>query len=188
MPEGKKPHPNTGRTAHRIPEERKAAARILYETIPGMSQEKVAEQVGVSTRTVEDWSRKEGWNKAPLLPPKSMSETAQAVADQYVSKLADYGPEITDEDKQVALLETAEKTAIELRAALIDRHRKEWAGPRKLVYEAIRNRDFELAKLAKITAEQLEIVQRAERKAWGILDKEGESKTTTVIIDRDRGP
>lgn len=184
--EGKKPHPNTGRQAYRIPEERKAAARVLYESTPGMTQDMVADEVGVSRRSVEEWVRKEGWNKAPLLPPTGMTEAAQAVADRYTGKLTEYGDDISAEQKQVALQQTAVETAVELRAQLIDRHRREWAAPRKLAYEAIQKRDFELAKLAKISSETLRNIQDGERKSWNIDKPEDDgSKGVTVVIERN---
>ena len=37
--------------------------------------------------------------------------------------------------------------------------------------EALANKDFNAAKLAKITAETIKIRQEGERRAWGIQDK-----------------
>lgn len=174
-----------GRTAHRIPEDRYVAARVLYETTPGATFASVAEETGISYRSIEARSKADGgWTKRSLLPPSGMNEAAQAVADTYTAKLADYGDEISVEQKQVALQETAVETAVDLRAQLIDRHRREWAAPRRLVYEAIQKRDFELAKLAKISTESLRNIQDGERKAWGIDKGEGDDKKVTLVIER----
>ena len=183
--EKKKPHPNTGRPGYRIPEERYAAARVLYETVPGMTFAKLSDETGISVRSLEERSKAEGnWNKAPLLPPTGMTEAAQAVADRYTGKLAEYGDDITAEQKQTALQEVAVDQAVTLRAQIIDRHRREWSAPRKLAYEAIQKRDFELAKLAKISSETLRNIQDGERKAWGI-EIGAEDKPSIVVIERD---
>lgn len=191
--EGKKRPGNPNPVQYRIPEERKAAARALYESTPGMSQEQVADEVGVSRRTVEEWVRKDGWNKAPLLPQTGMTEAAQKVADRYTGKLADYGDDISAEQKQVALQETAVETAVDLRAQLLDRHRREWQPIRNRVYKQLDPRTpmdektrFEMSKTTKINAETLAILQLGERKAWGI-DKPGEDagqQNVTVVIER----
>ena len=183
--EGKTPHPLTGKRQHRIPEERYVAARLIYETTPGASFKSVAEETGISVRALEERSKKDGiWTKRALLPPHGLSDAAQAVADRYGTKIAEYGDEISAEQKQVALQETATELAVDLRAQLIDRHRREWAAPRKLAYEAIQKRDFELAKLAKISTESLRNIQDGERKAWGIDKAEGDDKKVTLVIER----
>lgn len=193
MTEEKKPHPNTGRAAYRISEDRKAAARVLYESTPGMTQEKVAAEIGVSRRTVENWCIEDGWKKVPLLPPTNMTDAAQAVADRYTGKLSDYGDDISAEQKQAALKETAVETAVDLRAQLLDRHRREWQPLRARVYKQLDPRAamdektrFEMSKTTKINAETLAIIQLGERKAWG-LDKPGEGDgpgNVTVVIER----
>ncbi|MCW3480030.1 hypothetical protein OL229_10765 [Neisseriaceae bacterium JH1-16] len=67
-------------------------------------------------------------------------------------------------------------------AELLKRHRGEWGAVRALAYEAIQKRDFETAKLAKISSEILRNVQDGERKAYG-LDTPGEGGRT-IVIDR----
>ena len=103
--EGKAPHPMKGKTAHRIPEERYVAARILYETTPGATFKSIAAETGISWRGLEERSKKDGgWAKRSLLPPSGMNEAAQQVADRYTGKLADYGDDITAEHKELAAL------------------------------------------------------------------------------------
>ena len=184
--EGKAPHPMKGKTAHRIPEERYVAARILYETTPGATFRSIAAETGISWRGLEERSKKDGgWAKRSLLPPSGMNEAAQQVADRYTGKLADYGDDITAEHKQAAVVETAAEVAIDMRAQLLDRHRKEWGAIRQLVYRNLKAGAFgDQCKLAKISAETLQIVQSNERKAYG-LDKGGDGDTSvTVVIDR----
>lgn len=89
------------------------------------------------------------------------------------------------------------KTAVEaiaeadrIREDVLERHRKEWAAPRALSAEALRLRDrdplkaFERAKLAKITAETLKLVQDGERQALG-LDTKDNPKGQVVVIERE---
>lgn len=189
----KNPRTMKGKSIYRIPEERKAAARVLYESTPGITQQQVADEIGVSRRSVENWCIEEGWNKVHLMPPTNMTEAAQQVADRYTGKLAEYGDDISAEQKQVALKETAVETAVDLRAQLLDRHRREWQPIRNRVYKQLDPRSsmsekerFEASKTTKINAETLAILQLGERKAWGI-DKPGEDagqQNVTVVIER----
>lgn len=177
---------------HRIPEERFIAARVLYESQPGATFKSVADEVGVSARSIEDRSRADGgWNKVPLLPPNGMSEAAQKVADNYAGRLEEYGPDLTPEAKHQAMVDTAVDTAISVRAQLIDRHRKEWQAIRSRAYKQLDPRSgmseeerFNMSKTTKINAETLKILQEGERKAWGI-DSVDEGKPSVVVIERD---
>jgi len=58
--------------------------------------------------------------------------------------------------------------AAQRRADVEIRHCTEWEEHQALIDEALAARDFDLAKLAKITAETIKIRQEAERKAWRI--------------------
>lgn len=172
--------------AARYSEEVYATARILYESTPGMTFVKLAEETGISWRTLENRSRKDGWKKNHLLLPTSLGEAAQAVADKYAGKVAEYGPELgVDAAKQAAMVETATEVAVDVRAQLIERHRREWGAIRSLVYETLRTKTYgDHAKLAKISSETLQIIQANERKAWGI-DKPGDDQAKlTVVIER----
>lgn len=182
-PKKKRPG-NKNPVQYRIPEERYAAARIIYETVPGMSFVKLAEQTGISFRALENRSVKEGWRKNVLLPDKDMTPQAQAVADQYNGKLAEYGPEAGAEQKREAMVQTAQEFAVAERAKILDRHRREWGAVRGLLYDSVKGRQFsDLSKLAKISAETLAIIQANERKAWGLKDEEQQGNVT-ILIDR----
>lgn len=176
---------NASPVQHRIPEGRYNAARIIYEAVPGMSYRKLAEQTGISERSLEERSKKEGWRKNNLLPPTNMTDQAQAVADKLAGKLADYGPEIAPEQKQEAMVQTAQEFAVAERGKVLDRHRREWGVVRNLLYETLRTKTYgDHAKLAKISAETLQIIQSNERKAWGLKDEEPGPGNVTVVIDR----
>lgn len=95
----------------------------------------------------------------------------------------------THEQTQV---EGALLNQVEIRAQVIEKHRREWVAARQLSYEAIKGRDFERAKLAKITAETIAIIQKSERVAYGldIPDDAGAraGAQTTVVIEREALP
>lgn len=70
------------------------------------------------------------------------------------------------------------------RAEIIGKHRREWGIPRGLVSEAVGGRNFDKAKLAKITSETLQIIQKGERTAWGLDALDPDAKPPVVIIER----
>lgn len=78
----------------------------------------------------------------------------------------------------------SEDAAVGLRAALLERHRSEWQMARQLAYEAVKGRDFDKAKLAKITTETIRNIQDGERKAWGldITEPAAPGSTNTVVV------
>lgn len=148
-----------------------------------MTLKRVSEETGIPKATVEVRAKTEKWRKN--YPPANLgpiSPLAQEAADKYQAKIDDAGPEVTAEQKTEAVLETVAEVAVDQRAQVIDRHRREWAAPRKLSYEAVQARDFEKAKLAKITAETLQIIQANERKAWGI--EQGDGDSNVFVIER----
>lgn len=168
-------------------EDRYAAARALYEGTPGMTLKKAAEEAGLGKSNVERRANTEGWKKN--FKDGQMTAAAQAAADMFKSRMDDFGPEATAEQREVATQELIEKVSIDLRGEMLDRHRREWAAPRAMSAEAVRLRDvdaeksFTRAKLAKITAETLKIVQDGERKAWG-LDVGELPAGSVVVIER----
>lgn len=170
---------DTGRRGYS--DETRAAARALWEGDPTISKRQVAEELGITMRAVDRWSLDEGWAKRQA----DMSERAHAAADTYKGKLAELGPEITTEQQQQAMTEAAEETAVQLRAQVLDRHRKEWNAPRKLSYDAVKTKNFDQMKMAKITAETLKIIQDGERRAWGIDSGPDGGGKVTVVIERE---
>lgn len=92
-------------------------------------------------------------------------------------------------DDEVAAAEAAREVAadfaVDVRAQVLDRHRKEWAAPRKIAYDAIAKGDFERAKLAKISAETLTLIQAGECRAYGIKPDDKGDGRTVVVVERD---
>lgn len=170
--------------------DRFVAARAMYEGTPGMTMRLLAEQTGIGMSTLQRKANEEGWKKNyAALKVGEMTEAAQRAADQFKHKMADFGPEVSAEQEAQAVQEVIHEVAVDARAQMLDRHRVEWAAPRAMSAEAVRMRDsdpdkaFARAKMAKITAETLKIVQDGERKAWG-LDVGELPAGSVVVIER----
>ena len=166
----------------------RAAARAIYEATPGATCTSVAEELGgkVPVGTLRRWKAEDGWKSAAKTVPDLAGRAGQ-LANTFKVKMSELGKPLSDE---VAAAEAAKELAVdhavEIRAGVLDRHRKEWGAPRKLIYEAVQKRDFELAKLAKITSETLQIVQVGECRAFG-LDHAARGGTggTVVVVERE---
>lgn len=156
--------------------ELRATAKTLYES-GRMTIKQVAEEIGMSSRTVERWSAADGWQRIKTTP--ELSERAHRVA----SRLAEIPEDAKPEERQQAIEAVTEQQAIDERAALLARHRKEWHYPRALLAEAIKGRDTEKAKIAKAAAETTKIIQSGERLAWGM--DSGDEPKVTVVIERE---
>lgn len=170
----------------------RATAKALYEGDPVVSKRQVAEEMGIPYATIDKWSKggdtgtEDKWVKRT---GENLSERAHAVADTYKAKLSELGPEITTEQQQKVAEQTAEDTAVELRAALINKHRQEWSAVRNLLYKGMKQaaeaKGFEASKFAKISAETMKIMHDAERRSWGIdSGPDGQTKVQ-VIIERE---
>lgn len=182
MTQNKRGRTNAARKPRRMytPEE-KAAARALYEMTPKMSLPMVADQVGIPVETIKSWAcgeRGNGGRWAKIA--EGVTEQAHLLANKHKTTLAELGPSLSMQDTEAAEKQTSGLAAVEARASIIGRHRTEWNAPRQLAYEAVKTRDINKAKLAKMTAETLKLVQEGERKAWG-LDVGGDNKITVTV-------
>lgn len=168
-----------------------ASARIIYEGTHGLTMAQLAERTGLPLRTLKQAARDEGWRKKQVTKNGGVTEDALA-AEKAVGQHAQAVAEQVAEDNRQ--MEANTKAADLIIAPLpgelnelLERHRKEWTVARSLSAEAVRTRltnpgqAFDRAKLAKITAETLKLVQEGERKAFG-LDKDVPSGV--VVIDR----
>lgn len=161
-----------------------AAARALFEGKPFSTEVSVAEEVGVEAYWVRRWKREQGWKKLSRAP--ALSAMAGAAADKFKVRMSELGKPLDDEAAAAeAAKEVASEFAVDVRAQVIDRHRKEWSAPRKIAYEAVQKGDFERAKLAKITAETLTLIQSGECRAYGISQEaRGADGQTVVVVER----
>ena len=132
------------------------SVRAEYEV--GASQIELAEKFKVSRKAIQNHIKDEGWakeNVSGAISRRAAEKVAKIVAGSDLKKRA---AAVDAEADRVALV--------------VERHRAEWSDHAVLVNEAVAKKNFEMAKLAKITAETIMIRQTGERRAWGI-EKEG---------------
>jgi hypothetical protein len=167
--------------------DRRATARALYEGVPGTTCESVAKETGVPVGTVRRWKATDDWKPARRAI-QNLSARAGELANSFKTKMTDLGKPLSDEIAAAeAAKELSEQFAVDVRAQLIDRHRKEWSAPRKIIYEAVQSGDLDKAKLGKIAAETLMLIQTGECRAYGMdqAARGADAARTVVVIDRD---
>lgn len=170
------------------PPDKLVLARKLWEGKPYSDFNSVAAEAGVLPYWVRRWKREGGWAKASRAVP-GFSAMVAAAADNMKVRMSELGKPL---DEGVATQEAAKEAALEfavdVRAQVLDRHRKEWAAPRKIAYDAIQKGDFERAKLAKISAETLTLIQSGECRAYGINhETRAADSQTVVVVERGGG-
>lgn len=170
-----------------------AAARAIYEGQPGMSCAAVAAQIGAPEGTVRRWKSDataagSPWKNARVTI-QNLSGKAGELANSFKVKMSELGKPMDD---AVAAREAekavSEEFAVDVRAQLLDRHRREWSAPRKIIYEAMQGGgDLDKAKLGKIAAETLMLIQTGECRAYGMdqAARGADQARTVVVIDRD---
>lgn len=175
----------------------RAAARAIYEATPGATCGLVHRELGgkVPESTIRRWKAEDGW-KSVARTVSDLPARAAALANSFKVRMSELGKPLSDEvAAQEASRDVSVQHAVDIRAGVLDRHRKEWSAPRKLAYDAIQLSNkgdqtgaFERAKLAKITAETLQIVQVGECRAFGLNEAaRGADGGTVVVIDRQSG-
>lgn len=196
----------------RITEDSWIAARQAWETTPTMTATGLGEALGVSRQAVLKRMRKDEaagkpWEKRVTMA--EVAERAQALADKQqaaevpeVAEVAQSSPDgssVTPASNQKKIAREAQAAGaaqppaattptfpdpVAQRAEVIAKHRREWGIPRGLVSEAVGSRNFDKAKLAKITSETLQIIQKGERTAWGLDSLDPDDKPAVVIVER----
>ncbi|WP_303237686.1 hypothetical protein [uncultured Bilophila sp.] len=146
--------------------------RAEYEA--GSSMGRLSEKHGVDKAAISRRAKKEAWTQ-------DVVGAVDRVVDAKVNGIVN----TADPEKKAAAI----RAAADRKVAVINRHREEWERHHELIVEAVTNKDFDTAKLAKITAETLKIRQEAERKAWGIrdVDAQPDGGALTVRILRVSG-
>lgn len=90
---------------------------------------------------------------------------------------------IASDDVGMTSEQREEAAIIAKRAEVLARHRQESNAVRSMMYDAIRSKDRDVSRLAKMCSETLQIIQSLERKAWG-LDKAESLTPNVIVIDR----
>lgn len=148
-------------------------ARLIYEGTHGMTMTELAEVTGMDRRVLVAQSRNEDWKKVVKEGVTEEATEATARFAEWKALVAKVTAEVAAAEPGVELAETSPNDPL---TVLLENHRKEWMAARMLAREAFNLRSqnsieaFNRAKLAKIMAEQMEIVQKGERRAWGIED------------------
>jgi hypothetical protein len=140
----------------------------------------------VSTEAIRKRRLAEGWAKLPITlnSVHAVHQAAHHPAAEHPTGGAggEVGcwheiprrgaPPTSSEHPTSAIPDNVEQSEADVRDKLLKRHREEWRLARKLVYdaaqEAVRASGLEKARFAKILAETLRIVQRAEREVYGL--------------------
>lgn len=140
------------------------AIRIDYES--GMNQTELSKKYHVSRKAIQKHINSEGW----------MQDVSQSINILAEAKVA--GVVAGCDSKKIA---AALDAAAARKAEVINRHREAWEDLNSLHKRAVAEEDFQLAKLAKISAETQAIIQMGERRAWGISDKADSVQTSVEI-------
>nr|CRH05462.1 Conserved protein of unknown function [Candidatus Magnetococcus massalia] len=131
------------------------AIRHAYET--GSSIADIQLKYGAALTTIKTRIRRENWQQNPK----------EAIHNATEAKLA--GMKAGDDPKTVA---TAIDAEAKRKAIVIQKQRRAWNKQEKIMNEALTSKDYEIGRVAKITAEALRIRQEGERRAWGINDNQ----------------
>lgn len=191
QPGGRKDPPHQKREAPAT-EALIAAARAMYESIPGATFDLLAKELNTNAPRIRQWKLADArrgveWKRNAFKAIPQLSEKAHELANTFTARMSERGVPMSDEvAKQEAAQELAETHAVQQRAEILHRHRGEWMAPRKIAYDAIKSNDFEKAKLAKITSETLTLIQAGECRAYGIdTATRAAGGGTVVVVDRN---
>lgn len=145
-------------------------ARRKWEVTPEMTFSDIAREFNVTRQAVRIQARKNEWRK--IAASEELTRLAVNKADAISATRED---PLSDEEEKL------KTDAVDKRAEVLARHRREWDGARKRIYMAVKSGDDKEAKLGKLIAEALAVVQAGERKAWQLDEKEAQ---TVVVIER----
>lgn len=140
--------------------------RAEYET--GSTQSELSRRHGVSRTAIQKRIAKEGWLQGDV------SETVARMAEARVAGVV---AGCNREKMAEVLNDRADQVA-----AIVREQQSDFDGPSKILREAIEERNFDKAKLAKICFEAVAIKHNAQRKAWGIEKNTQEKQDSTIVV------
>ncbi|MDR5878801.1 hypothetical protein [Caballeronia sp. LZ032] len=157
-------------------------ARIQWESEPTASYAQVADSFGVSKALVGRKAKEQGWQKrlsadvaadraheiaASEFTHSAIGQPGQApVVDANRSGIRPGLPTVSSGVPVDQARAAAAASAVGRRAEVEIRHGQEHAAARSLLYGAMKSRDFESTKQAKLALESLKILHDLERRAW----------------------
>jgi hypothetical protein len=144
-------------------------ADIRAEREAGATFPELAAKYGVSHQAIQKRAKAGGWGDG--------TDVAEVIRRKVAEKVARVVAGANPEKRAEAIDAAAEKSA-----SVVRTHQAEWEDHRARFGSV--PEDFELGKLAKISAEMLRIRQDGERKAWGLDDA---SAQPTIVIERSYG-
>lgn len=177
-------------------------ARARWEAEPQMTFSDVAVLLGISKQAVAKHAQRFGWRQRLDMP--TLIAKAHAKADEEIVRSMERdadashaetprvvapGPVFAGLSRPVLPADAPPKqahqitsaAAIDARAELLTRHRREWGAVRNLAYDAIKSKDLDKARTAKTAAEAVKTIQDSERKAWGLDSGDDGPVKVTVI-------
>jgi hypothetical protein len=167
--------------AGKLTPERLEEIRRRWENSKSETLKNLAKEFGCTENALKYHKKRQGWQKVPDLMQVVREAQGANSADAFKNPIL----EVSDKPAPSA----SKPDPAALRAAVIERHQRELQGARALLYEAIKGKNHEKAKLAKTAAEAVKIIQQAERDAYG-LDKEPEKdpsdpESNKIVIERE---
>ena len=144
-------------------------ADIRAEREAGASFLDLAAKYGVSHTAIIKRAKAEGWSDG-----KDVAEIIRRRVAEKVSGVVTAGNPV----KRAAAIDAAANRSAEV----VRRHQAEWEDHRAR-FGSVPD-DFDLGKLAKISAEMLRIRQDGERKAWGLDEA---ASQPSIVIERSYG-
>lgn len=137
---------------------------------------------GVSRQSIGSRAKREEWKRINAKTPK-MQRAVKTRADEKSASNPVVVEAIPSEVQASEPSAGAVNAAVEVRAGVLDRHRREWNLPRNRLYAALQENNFDKMKQAKISAEALTLIQNGERKSWGL---DGDPTLVVQIIPPGR--
>jgi hypothetical protein len=186
--------------SHRMNADDWRRARIAWESEPTASFAKIADYFGVSKALIGRKAKEQGWQKrlsadvaadraheiaASKFTHSAVESSAQTpVVDGNRAEICPSQPTVTSGAAVEQARAVAEAMAVDRRAEVEVRHGQEHAAARSLLYAAMKSRDVETTKQAKLTLESLKILHDLERRAWRLDAPAKPLPAVSITINR----
>lgn len=144
--------------------------------------DRVRQDFELGGSTISELARRHGVDKAAVSRKAKKDNWIQDVngaVDRLTTALVNGVVNTVDSKKRAEGI----TAAAERKLQILEIHKRQWEQHRQHIENAVSAADFEAAKLAKITAETLKIVQDGERQAWGIRKDDAPPTATDPIKD-----